>query len=294
MFSFFWLILLWLKETFYGFFRNFFRNFSAIILSTACLFLFAIAFVVGEYGQFIAKDMEKKVEIKVYLHDEVVNYHEIEERIGSVSGVKEVTFSSKEEEKEKIKKELGEDGDMVEVLAINPFAASFSVRLHNPHHVKEISQEIKSWGIAEKIEYGEGYIESLLIFTENANYVAYAMIVVVAVYAAYIVNNAISFNIIQRKNEIRIKQLTGAGNFTIRMPFIMEALIIMLISSSIVYGLFTRGYGELAVSLKKAIPYAPILDSHLLLEALTKPLYLMAIVIGLFGSLISTQRFLKR
>lgn len=296
MFSFFWLSLLWVREAFVGFFRNFGWNIAALFLAIFCLLGFSVSFVAGENAKFFAEELGDKLEIQVELAENVEKSEHvgIKERMLGLSQVKEVRYVSEEETFEKVKVDMGDDADILEVLDTNPFPAKFIIKLHEPDQVENVVQQVETWGISTNIQYGEGYIERLLNITEMISKVGYLITAIVALATIYIVSSVIKFNVDQRKEEIKIKQLTGTGMFTIRFPFVLEAMMITGISSIIVYASFYFGYESAMDYLKEMIPYIPIVDPAYIVDSIMRWLLALALSIGLIGSLMSTSRNLKK
>lgn len=296
MFSFFWLIILWIKEAFIGFFRNLGWNIAALFLSVFCLLGFCVSFIAGENADHLAKILGDKVEIQVDILEtvEVLEHQSIMKKIETLSEVKEVTYISKEDMYEKVRVEMGEDADILEVLDANPFTARMIVKMDKPEQVELVAKEIESWNITSNIQFGEGYVERLLSITEAISKVGYLVTIIVGLATIYIVSSVIKFNIDQRKAEIKVKQLTGTGMFTIRFPFILEAMMITGLSSIIVYATFYFGYEKLMDNIRETVPYMPILEANIIIDSVSSWLFILAIAIGVIGSLLSTTRNLEK
>lgn len=296
MFSFFWLILLWIREAFIGFFRNLGWNIAALFLSVFCLLGFSVSFVAGENAKFFAQQLGEKVEIQLDLLETVEEgqHATIIERIETLPQVKEISYISKEETYEKVQQDMGEDADILEVLDENPFSARLVIKLHTPDQVEQVASEIGTWDIASNIQYGEGYVEKLLSITDTVSKIGYLVTAIVALATVYIVSSVIKFNIDQRKQEIKVKQLTGTGIFTIRLPFLLEALIITGLSSLVVYSAFYFGYELVVQQITHMVPYIPMIEPSYIVEGVSKWLFILAFGIGIVGSLLSTSRNLEK
>lgn len=296
MFSLFWLMILWVKEAFFGFFRNLGWNIAALFLSIFCLLGFSVSFVAGENASFLAKELGEKVEIQVDLLESIKEsqHPSIIQRVEELPEVKEVSYISQEETYDKVKSDMGEDADILEVLDTNPFTARLIVKLHAPEQVEHVAKEIETWNVANNVQYGEGYVERLLSITNTISKIGYIVTIIVALATVYIVSSVIKFNIDQRKEEIKVKQLTGTGIFTIRFPFILEAMIITGISSLIVYIAFYFGYETVMQNVKDMVPYIPIVEPEYIVTNISKWLFLLALGIGFVGSILSTTRNLER
>lgn len=290
----FWLSILWFKEAFKGFFRNIGWNVAALILSMFCLLGFAVSFIAGENAKYFSAELGEKIEIQVDLKDDIIDYPVVEQKIKALSQVKEVVFVSKDDAYDIMKEEMGEDADILEVLDRNPFPARFIVRLADPKNVEEVASEIKGWEVAENVQYGEGYVEKLLMLTEWISKIGYIVTAAVALATTYIVSSVIKFNIEQRRDEIDIKKLTGSGMFTIRFPFILEALIITGVSSMVVYLSFYFFYDDLMHYIKEMIPYIPIIEPNYIIDSILTWLLALSLFIGILGSTFSTNKYLKK
>lgn len=296
MFSFFWLLLLWIREAFVGFFRNLGWNVAALFLTVFCLLGFSISFVAGENAKFFAQELGEKVEIQLDLLETIEEgqHSAIIDRIHTIPEVKEITYISKEETYEKVQNDMGEDADILEVLDKNPFSARIVVKLHAPDQVEKIAAEMDAWGVASNIQYGEGYVEKLLSITDSVSKIGYFVTAIVALATVYIVSSVIKFNIDQRKQEIKVKQLTGTGIFTIRIPFMLEALLITGLSSLAVYSAFYFGYDFVVAEISHMAPYIPMIESSYIVNGVSKWLFILAFGIGIVGSLLSTSRNLEK
>jgi cell division transport system permease protein len=245
-------------------------------------------------ANYFANMLDQKIEIKIDLLDKVTNYDEIKNKLMAMNEVRDVTFVSKDEAFKKVAKDMGKDSDILNVLDENPFPARFVVKVKNPGQLKEVVAQINSWKIAENVQYGEEYVEKMLMLTKFVRNAGYVVTGLAALFAIFVLISTIRVNIVQRRNEIRVKQLIGASNFTIRFPFILEAILLTGVSSAIVYYLFVFGYGRLVTAIKGAIPYAPLMDSPIVLNSILFPLLIMALIIAFIGSTFSVKRFLKK
>jgi len=285
---------LWLKEAFLGLMRNKRWNITAIFITTTCLFLFSTSFAVGLNAKHFAKSFDQKIEIRVDVKESAKDYKRIQQSLESIPNIKSVKFISKEEGLQSFKKELGKDADMLDEVGKNPLAARFVVKVKNTSKIQQTVDAINNLHVAENVQYGKNFVEKILVSAKAISKFGYICTAVGAIITIIVVFSSIQNNIYQRKNEIRIKQLIGAGFLTIRIPFILEALILMCVSSAIVYGTFYYGFPTLMEKIHDSIPFFTFLDPMIVLEQLWIPLGGLAIVVGLVGSTLSTYRNINK
>jgi cell division transport system permease protein len=284
----------WFKEALIGLKRNYIRNLGAIITSAICLFVFSIFLISGMNAKYFADVLEHKMEMKVHLKDEVTDYEEVQNRIEAMPEVQNVRFISKDEAFQEMKSKLGKDAEILGELGEEAFPAGYVVSLYNVKKIEKVAEEVDSWGIAEDIGYGKEFIQYMFSITDAIKSVGLWASLVMAFIAGMFVFTAIRNNIVARHTEIEIKDLIGAGFLRIRIPFIIEAVVLTTISSFGVYYSLVYGYTKMVVLVQKHFPYAPFLDQESVTGKLFAPLIILAIVIGLVSSVLSTQRFIKR
>jgi cell division transport system permease protein len=288
-----WKIMLWFKEAGKGILRNLTLNTLASAMTIICLSILAAGIVLGLNAKHLATITEQNMEVTVHIKNDLTNYSEIENRIKELGGVTEIGFVSKEEAYEKMKVRLGKNADMLTDLGYNPLTASFSIGLEDPKQIPKVARTIETWGISTKVNYGEDFLQDLFMITDKAKQWAFWTIIVSGTVAAGMIFIAIKINIFNRNKEIEIKDLIGAGMFNIRIPFILEAVILSMASALIVVGLVKLFYERAMVYVTGGV-FTNFLPVQEVLSKMTPLLLLVAFTIALIGSFISTQRYLKR
>ena len=120
-------------------------------------------------------------------------------------------------------------------------------------------------------------------------------VVALAVVALFMIANTIKITITARQTEISIMRMVGASNWYIRIPFMLEGMLIGLFGAIIPIFVLVYGYGALynytggslmssMLVLKAPMPF--IRDFSFILAGLGAG-------VGLIGSFVSIRRFLK-
>ena len=285
---------LWFKEASVGLFRNFWWNSIALVLSIVCLTAFAISFAAGNNAEHFSDMLNEKVEIQLNVKEGQTNYNEIQQDLALDERINEISFVSKDEAYEKMTSEMGEDYTVLEIFDENPLPAQFIVKVNNPDDLDAVAKSVEGKEYTDKVLYGKEYIQRLLEITTMSKKIGLGVTILGAIFVVFLVTVAIRMNIQQRKEEVRIKHLVGSGMLTTRMPFVLEALMLMAIGSIASYYLFAFLYKELEVFVAAKIPYLQILSSSSMTETLFQPLFGLALFMGLFGSIIASNRHLSK
>ncbi|MBP2651840.1 MAG: hypothetical protein H6Q74_2665 [Firmicutes bacterium] len=121
-----------------------FASVSTVALSLLILGLFLV--MVLNLNN-IASTLESKVEITVYLQDNLGDYdkRQIGTKITKLSGVTEVNFVTKEDALKRFKDRLGEQQGLLNALGdTNPLPDAFEVKVDKPDNVKTLANMIRS------------------------------------------------------------------------------------------------------------------------------------------------------
>lgn len=288
------IIIHWLKEAFISLKRNFVWNAWSSILIVVCFFSFAVVLTAGLTAQYLASALEQKVDISVDLKPIDANYIDIKSELEKINGIKSVSFVSKEQTYQEMLVSLGDNDRVLRDLGDNPFYDSFVIQLVNPQEVKRVANEIQKKPYALEVEYGSAVSSTLFKITDAIQSWGIVITVAVAIITSLIVFVVIRSNISQRKLEIEIKQRVGASMFSVRTPYIIEALMLNSVSVIIVYGFFYIGYDWVVMKANSKVPFAPFLDKGDVMGAILMPLLLLGFSCAFIGSVLSTQRYLKR
>ena len=209
----------------------------------------------------LATDIENNVRVMVYIRKDVADnsetiekegqtvtnndYHKVYNALKGMSTVKSVTFSSKEEQYEKLTETMGDNWKIFEGDA-NPLYDAYYVETTAPKYVKQVSADAKKIeGVSEVKDGGVDTqrLFALGTFIRNWGLIGVALLIFIAV---FLISNTIRITIISRSREIKIMRLVGAKNGYIRAPFLLEGawigLLGALVPSALVFYVYNVVY----------------------------------------------------
>ncbi len=286
-------------------FRNIFKNkkstISAIIIMCASMIMFGIFFVAGENVNHIMSNIEKDQGMRVFLKDDIPEEKnkEIEENIKKINGVNTVKFISKEEGLEQCKESFGEKAYLLDAYQDDNFLPdSFLVTLSDLELSKQVQQEILQMeDYVEDITASDTTITALINVAKIIRIITGAILIVLIIFSIFIISNTIKLTVHARRKEIFIMKYVGATNSFIRWPFIVEGIIIGIISSMIslviIGGLYNLAANQLLAmeTLKKInVTFVTFGDMFNLILIIY---LILGIGIGVIGSSISMRKYLE-
>ncbi|WP_214847061.1 permease-like cell division protein FtsX [Exiguobacterium sp. s193] len=290
-----------LREGSKGLVRNGWMTFASVSAVTVTLLLVGIFAMVMFNVNKISDNVEKDVEIQVFVEREAdqAKIDSVGSKLEQMPGVESVRYSSKEDELNRFKEQLGEGSQAYQsVEKDNPLHDRFIVKATSPNETETIANTVKKMENIDSVEYGEDYVEKMFNFLEGVRIGGIILIVGLTFMAMFLISNTIKVTIFSRRREIEIMRLVGAKNGFIRAPFFVEGLLMgilgALIPIAVVYFGYEVTYNALQpqlISLNASI-FSLIPPGELSVQV---SLILLALgaFIGVWGSTTSLGRFLK-
>lgn len=279
------------KESFTSLIRNRWMSLASIGAVASALIIFGSFLLLSVNFDYILKDVESQVEITAYLEDSVdeAGISELNKSIGSIEGVKEVKFISKEDAIEEFKEQVGRE--LLEGIE-NPLPNSFRIKVNDPHEVGTVAEKIQRFVGIEEVKYGKGIVEKLFNIIYWMRIIGMVIMAVFAAVSIFIISNTIRLTVFARRREISIMKYIGATDWFVRWPFLIEGMVLGLIGSSLAIGILAVAYNYLFITVKINLPMIALLPIE---EFYNYALGFLGIgmLIGAFGSSFSIKRFLK-
>ena len=138
-------------------------------------------------------------------------------------------------------------------------------------------------------------IDSLISIFKIIEKILIVIVISLIVVTAFLIINTIKITIFSRQEEIEIKRLVGASNFSIKQPFVIEGLLIGLIGSIIpilvtIYGyvaLYDKTGGKIFSQFIRLIKPFPFVFE------VSGVLVVIGIIVGMIGSSSAVRKYLK-
>ena len=287
-------------------FRNVFKNkkssVASLIIMCATMFVFGIFFIVGENVNHITQSIEQQQGMEVFIYDEATEAQitELGNQIRNLDYVNTVTFKTKEQALEQMKNMFKDKRDLLATYEgeNNPFKASYIVTLTDLTMAEEVQSQIAaSSDIISSIQVRSDTIEALIKIADGVKIVSMIILIILIFISIFIITNTIKLTVHARRKEISIMKYVGATNGFIRWPFMVEGMIIGLISVLISVLILGGCYNAVATQIEQALIDArieiPLLDFQSMFGTLMIVYLILGIGIGAIGSAISMRKYLK-
>ncbi|HEM6371110.1 TPA: ABC transporter permease [Streptococcus suis] len=269
--------------------------FTSVILNTAKL----------------ASDLEHNVRINVYLRanstdqaETIVNdagetvanpdFNKVYNQITALPNVQSVTYSSKDEQLKKLTDTLGETWNLFQGDA-NPLYDAYIIDTTEPQYVKSVAAEVAKIDGVTEVRDGEVETERIFKLASMVRTWGLAATGLLLFTAIFLISNTIRITIISRSREIQIMRLVGARNSYIRGPFLWEGawvgMLGAILPAALLYFLYQMIYNSVNASL--ASQDLSLISQDIFIPSMIGALFVIGILIGSLGSVISMNRYLK-
>ena len=285
-------------------FRNTFKNkkstFSAMLVMCISMLIFGLFFVLGENINHIMGTVEDAQAIQVFIEDGTSD-DEIDalgEKIKQINGVdsSRVQFLSKEEGFDKYLEKYGDKAYLLEPYK-EVVPDSYIVNFTDLKLAKEVENSILTLDNVKKITSANDTVQRLVSITNGIRIVTIAILAGLVIGAIFIISNTIKLTVYARRKEISIMKYVGATNSFIRWPFIVEGMLIGILSAAISILIVGGGYKLIATQL---LGSSVVQNLGITLVSFADMFNLLIIVylalgigIGVLGSALSMRKYLE-
>ena len=288
-----------IRDAFKGVFRNFSLSFASISCITITLIVVTISIILSDNVDNFTNLVERDVTIVAFIDNEADDskIEEIREEISSLNNIEEYEFRSKEE----ITNEMRDSSDVFDSIMgnwtddENPIQNTFQVKVTDINKIDNVAKKIEKIEGITLVKYGEGIVEQLISTFEVIHKVCIGAVIALILVTAFLISNTIKITISSRQREIGIMRLIGASNLNIRIPFIIEGLLLGLLGSIIPVALTIYGYNSLYHHFNGQLfsPFIKLIEPVPFVYYTSLILVGIGILVGMFGSWRAVRKHLK-
>lgn len=288
------------KEGFRNTWSNRMMSIASICVLMSCLVLIGCASMIFLNIESLLGRIEEENVVMVYLQDDTSDNDIIamEADLKNIDNVKEVEFVPKEDAwaEQLATMDNAQAQFFTEISSDIPLPDAYKVTVDDLTYFDQTVQQIETLDHIDTIRENKDLAEKLVTIRHGVEVISIVIVAVLLAISVFIISNTIKLTVYSRRLEISIMKSVGATNSFVRLPFVVEGMILGIISGIISLGLVWAFY-EFAIH-----QFSDLLSS-LQLEALNFADFALpmlgifiaiGIVTGVGGALISMGRYLNR
>lgn len=297
----------YLNEGYINLLKNKKRTFGSIFVMFCTLFIFGAFLIVSLNLNKGIETLKKDQGMQVFIKDGIseAEKNELERKIREIPEVNPPEFKSREQAFEDLKKQSKEQQDLLEGFTDGRFLPdSFIVKLNNLNRIKEVKAQIEKFDNVAGIEEQENLIAIILSISKIITTIGVTITVVLVIFSVSLIATTIKLTMDIRRREISIMKYVGATDAFIRGPFIVEGMLIGLISTFLVVLTIIGAYEMILIQIPKIISQTAskigtqqvsiqLLPMAELLPILLIVFLVLSLGLGIIGSTISMKKYLE-
>ena len=219
------------------------------------------------------------------------------DEIAKLDNVASVTYVSPEEGLESVKKSMLEGQEsyfsFLDEKNGNPMSGAAKIQMKDMSRFDETVEQIKKFDGISDIQSQSDLAEKITAIKKGIGIAGFWIIAILMVIALVIVSNTIRVTMYNRKLEISIMKAVGATDSFVRIPFVVEGMLIGVVSALIAEGLLYFCYRVATETIIGTLGTSDIVHYSDVAGWLLLVFIGIGIFAGVLGSVIMISKYLR-
>lgn len=284
-----------IKEGIKNIWSNRMMSLASIGVLISCLVLTGSAMMITVNVSDIVDSVGDKNVTTVYLDDNISELEAvyIGKTISKMENITDATFYPKDEAIIAYKEVLGDEVFANMSGDNNPLPHAYHVTMEDlSKYDATVDSLLKLDGVAS-VSSQSDVAEKLTNLSSLVTMLSFWIILALGIISLFIISNTIRMTMYSRRFEISIMKSVGATNSFVRIPFMIEGIIIGLLSAGIASGLLVLVYDAVVSIIQHILPFncVPFTD---VMWPIIISFIAAGVLVGILGSIVSISKYLKR
>ncbi len=280
-------------------FKNKKSTVASIVIMCATMIIFGLFLIIGENVNHFVDNLKLQQGFQVFMKEDATQEEmdKVKEDIRALDGISTIEFVSKEQGLNTMKEKLKDEKGVLDGFNVQKIKASYIVKVTDLERSKTIQSEVEKIDNVVKITNSNETAMKLISIAKVIRIATGIILLLLIIISTFIISNTIKLTVHSRRKEISIMKYVGATNSFIRWPFIVEGIVIGIISSIISIILVGGAYSLITTKMASS-DLVKVMGMNLvgLNEMLTSIIIvylILGIGIGTIGSVVSMRKYLK-
>lgn len=283
------------KEGFRNVWVNRLMSLASVSVLMACLVIIGLGAMIFFNIDALLDTVERQNVVMVYVDKNATDEQtsQLGNQLKTLNNIEDCIFVPKEDALQAQIEAMGEDAVLLEGLNENPLPDAYKVVVKDLTQFKPTVDSIKKLDGVDVVRENSDVADKLIGIRKGVSAVIIGMVSLLFVVSLFIISNTIRITMFSRKLEISIMKAVGATNWFIRWPFMIEGMLLGVISGLLSFGVLAGLYRGMVyvfddvLSIFTPVPFGGY-AGYILLVFLA-----IGIFTGSFGSIISMGKYLK-
>lgn len=284
-----------LKQGVKNIFTHGFMSFASITIIIACLLIMGSFSLLTLNINAMIDELQNQNNVLAYV-DETLSESEaraLQSKVEAVDNVATVEFVTREEAMESFESDYSEN--VFENIDPTVFRHRFVITLDDLTLMKQTQADLRNVNGIASVTAHLDYAEKFITVRNVVSIVSLILIVILILVSLFIMTNTIKLATFGRREEIAIMKMVGATNSFIRLPFVIEGLVLGAVGGGIAYLLQWGLYGVLTDKIMSGMASGIIHVISFSTVAVPVLIVFLAVgvLVGVFGGMNAIRNYLK-
>ncbi len=290
-----------IKSSFKGMYKNALMTLASVFVLIACMLIIGTVYLTSENVKSFMGKLESQNEIVAFIDDKYgddsLSREQLCDKVKAISGVLSVEYVTKEQAFSEYRASLGENGSYLEGYEgeDNPLRNELRIKIGNIEQFSSVSRAVSQMEEIANLRDSQDIVNMLLSVRRTMNMVGFWVLVLLAIVSLFIISNTIKLAMHSRRNEINIMKYVGATNGFIRFPFVLEGILIGILSTgaALLFQWCVYSYALVPALSQLSFLSDTIVPFKSMLISLVVIFGAIGLVVGAVGSALSIRKYLK-
>ncbi len=271
-------------------------SFATVTIIMACLIIMGSVGLLSVNINSLIGDLEAQNEVVAYIDDSIEDIDKakaIGNDILALENVSSVEFVSRAEAMQNYMSKY--DKSLMEGIDETVFRHRFIIHLNDIEKLAETRSQLEEVPGVAKVRAHQEYADTFIKIRNIVSVIALVLMAILVFVSMFIMSNTIKLATFSRREEIAIMKMVGASNGFIRLPFVVEGLVLGLLGGALgflaewgIYDLVTKSLVEsITGDILQVVPFTTLALPILVI-------FLgIGVVIGVFGGANAIKNYLK-
>ena len=224
-----------IREGFRSVTKHGFMSFASITIIMACLIIMGTMSLLSVNIDVLIKDLEDQNEIVCFVSDNLneEDARSIQSSIERLDNISSVEFVSRTDAMDSFMSKY--DESLMEGIDESVFRHRYVIHLNDIALMSQSKQALEGVPGVAKVNAHLEYAKTFVTIRNIVSVVSLVLIVILVFVSIFIMSNTIKLATFSRREEIAIMKMVGANNSFIKLPFIVEGLVLGIIGGGLAF-----------------------------------------------------------
>ncbi len=286
------------KEGIVGLWKNRVMALASSGTIILCLMILGMSYSVVTNIDYMLQQLEVKFGITAYIQEGMSENEilKLKTQIENIPNISSVHYISKEDALRAFSKDSKDDTIFNDFITDNPLPASFEINVINIEYQSQVAEELNKHQELE-VRYLQQETDMFMKINSTINTISLIIIACLIIVGLLLMTNTIKLTVYIRRKEINIMKYIGATDWFIRLPFLIEGLLIGAIAALLSVIIIVLSYGWLSemliTNLMGMLNGVTFKSTSDIMRTLIPICMIIGTSIGLIGSGMAMHKHLK-